>query len=178
MRNTSGDISRVQPTLSNITPISTYKEVLSTTAFANEDTIERNVVYGTRDDVHQFAADVDIVVFGVAKNVNACQIATYAERHGIKVLNCELITTWAEARSNTFKLTIKAHQTEKVLSNEIWPYGVGVRRFKNQKGSVPNKKSDVDKLSKERKSKPVTKYYLVQYGLSIPNCWTKSIFKL
>ena len=117
--------------------IRTYKEALSATGFANGET---NVVYGTRDDVHQFAADVDIVVFGVAKNVNAYQIATYRERHVIKVLNCELITTWAEARSNSFKVTIKAYQTERALSNEIWPYGVGVRRFRNQKGSARNKK--------------------------------------
>ena len=131
--------------------IRTYKEALSATGVASGET---NVVYGTRDDVHQFAADVDIVVFGVAKNVNAYQIATYTERHGIKVLNCELITTWTEARSNSFKVTIKAYQTERALSNEIWPYGVGVRRFRNQKGSARNKNSsNMEKQSKDRKSK-------------------------
>ena len=47
------------------------------------------------------AADVEIVVFGVAKDVTCYQIATYAEEQGIKIINCELLTSWSEARSNT-----------------------------------------------------------------------------
>ena len=82
---------------------------------------------------------MEVVVFGVAKNVSSYQIATYAEKQGIKIINCELLTKWTEARSNTFKLTIKAHHTEIALSNSIWPCGVGVRRFKRKKDTAYKK---------------------------------------
>ena len=100
---------------------------------AHEDLMETNAVYGTKQDACYLAADVEVVVFGVAKNVSNYQIATCAEKQGIKILNCELLTKWTEARSNTFKLTIKARQAELTLSSSIWPCGVGVRRFKRKK---------------------------------------------
>ena len=79
---------------------------------------------------------MQIVVFGVAKDVSSYQIATYTEKQGIKIINCELLTKWAEARSNTFMLTIKAQQMEKALSDSVWPCGVGVRRNKQNKGTT------------------------------------------
>ena len=99
---------------------------------------EKSVVYGTKYDTSLAAADVEIVVFGVAKDVTCYQIATYAEEQGIKIINCELLTSWSEARSNTFKLTVKANQTETALCESVWPFGVGVRRFRQQKGNPAN----------------------------------------
>ena len=96
---------------------------------------EKSVVYGTKDDTSLTAADVEIVVFGVAKDVTCYQIATYAEEQGIKIINCELLTNWSEARSNTFKLTVKANQTKTALCESVWPFGVGVRRFRQHKGN-------------------------------------------
>ena len=99
---------------------------------------EKSVVYGTKHDTSLTAADVEIVVFGVAKDVTCYQIATYAEEQGIKIINCELLTSWSEARSHTFKLTVKANQTETALCESVWPFGVGVRRFRQQKGNPAN----------------------------------------
>ena len=75
------------------------------------------------------------MAFGVAKDVTCYQIATYAEKQGIKIVNCELLTSWEEARSNTFKLTVKATQAKTTLTKEVWPLGVGIRRFTKQKGN-------------------------------------------
>ena len=105
--------------------------------------METNAVYGTKQDACYLAADGEVVVFGVAKNVSNYQIATYAEKQGIKILNCELLTKWTEARSNTFKLTIKARQAKLTLNSSIWPCGVGVRRFKHKKGTVYKKDPNV-----------------------------------
>ena len=77
------------------------------------------MVYGTNQDTSLTAADVEIVAFRVAKDVTCCQIATYAEKQGIKIVNCELLTSWEEARSNTFKLTVEATQANTTLTEEV-----------------------------------------------------------
>ena len=101
-----------------------------------------SVVYGIRHNTSFSAADVEIVLFGVAKEVTTYQITTYAEKQGIKVLNCELLTKWNKAHSNTFKLTMKAQHADIALTNSIWPYGVGVRRFKRKKSTrITNKET-------------------------------------
>ena len=42
--------------------------------------------YMEQNMMHVFlAADVEVVVFGVTKNVSSYQIATYAEKRGIKI---------------------------------------------------------------------------------------------
>ena len=96
---------------------------------------DKGVVYGTKQDTSLTAADVEIVAFGVAKDVTCYHIATYAEKQGIKIVNCELLTSWEEARSNTFKLTVKATRAKTTLTEEVWPLGVGIRRFTKQKGN-------------------------------------------
>ena len=52
-----------------------------------------------------------------------------------------MLTSWDEAKSNTFKLTVKATQAETALSDEIWPLGVGIRRFTKQKVNASNNNS-------------------------------------
>ena len=37
------------------------------------------------------AADVDIVIYGVAKNVIGAQVSNYIEQKGVTVLNCSLL---------------------------------------------------------------------------------------
>ena len=100
---------------------------------AHEEIMETNAIYGTKPDAYFLAADAEVVVFDVAKNVSSYHIATHAEKQGIKILICEFLTKWTEARSNTFKLTIKARQAELTLNNSIWPCGEGVRRFERKK---------------------------------------------
>ena len=46
------------------------------------------------------------------------------------------------------KLTIKAYYAEKALNNSLWPVGVGVRRFKQRKGSV--RKNDTRKTGQQK----------------------------
>ena len=88
--------------------------------------MEANAVYGTKQDACYLATDVEVVVFGVAKNVSNYQIAMYAEKQGIKTLNCELLLS----------LQLKHAKQELTLNSSIWPCGVGVRRFKCKKGTV------------------------------------------
>ena len=64
------------------------------------------------DNTSFYAADVEIVLFGVAKEVTTFQVTKYAEKQGIKVLNCELLTKWNKAHSITLKLTMKAQHAD------------------------------------------------------------------
>ena len=50
--------------------------------------------------------------------------------NGLQVKNCILLTKYEGARSNTFKISIKAADYEKATNPDIWPDKVGVRRYK------------------------------------------------
>ena len=78
-----------------------------------------------------FAADVDIVAYNVAKNINSLDLKYWLSQNGITVKNCTLLTTSEDARSLTYKITIDPKDYEKATTDaSIWPYQVGVRLFK------------------------------------------------
>ena len=124
----------------------TYKDAVSNNITSNGRNVgivpTSGITYGSRPDESNLAADVDIVVFGVDMNVSRDDVANYAMRYGIKVMKCELLTKWENARSNTFKLTINPKHVERALSSSIWPDGVGVRRFKTRILSTRNDGND------------------------------------
>ena len=98
------------------------------------------MLYGTSQYTSLLAVDTEILFFGVAKEISNETITTYAKNHGVQLLNSELLTKWPQARSNTFKLTMRPRYAETALKESTWPHGVGVRRFKRKKGT-PNKVS-------------------------------------
>lgn len=66
-----------------------------------------------------FAPDVDLVLFGVSKDASEEQLKSYVEGKGLDVIKCELITTWTEARTHSFKLTIKAKDLRKAQTGHF-----------------------------------------------------------
>ena len=77
------------------------------------------------------SSDIDLVTYGVAKHVTALQLSKFVQDRGLDILDCVLLTKYDGARSLAFKVTIKAMDFEKSKNVDIWPYGVGVRRFKH-----------------------------------------------
>ena len=77
------------------------------------------------------SSDIDLVAYGVAKHVTALQLSKFVQDRGLDILDCVLLTKYDGARSLAFKVTIKAMDFEKSKNVDIWPYGVGVRRFKH-----------------------------------------------
>ena len=75
------------------------------------------------------AADIDLVVSGVAKDVTAIQVSQFIEAKGIKVLDCVLLTKYEQARTLSYKITIKARDYGKSQNLSMWPYRVRVRVF-------------------------------------------------
>ena len=98
-----------------------------------------NLLHGTADSNNTLAADVSLVAYGVAKDASADLLKTFLENKGIKVISCENLTTWNQARTHCYKVTIKASEFEKATKPEVWPYRVGVRLFKQFR----EKKEDV-----------------------------------
>ena len=98
-----------------------------------------------RRDSGFMAADTDILVFGVSKDIDAQTIITYAEKQDIHPVNCELLTKWDQARSLTFKLTIKSRDFEKASCPSTWPYRIGIRTFQRFKGNSSSREVQTPK---------------------------------
>ena len=76
------------------------------------------------------AADVELVATGVSRDATADQLATFLHSKGVEVVDVALLTTYENARTNTFKVKIKASQYSKAMSPDVWPFRVGVRHYR------------------------------------------------
>ena len=93
-----------------------------------------NLLTGTavcNDRNTTLSSDVDLVAHGVAKNVTALQLSKFVQDRGVDLSDCTQLTKIEGARSLAFKVTIKPNDFEKCMNAEIWPYGLGLRRFKH-----------------------------------------------
>ena len=79
------------------------------------------------------AADVELVATGVSKDASEGQFKEFMTGKGIEVLEIMKLTTYEHARTNTFKITIKASQYAKAMDPDIWPLRVGVRHYRQPK---------------------------------------------
>ena len=78
------------------------------------------ILHGSAEDnsgdsnENSLAADVSLVAFGVAKDASTEKLKGYLEKKGLKVVNCELLTKHVnEARTHSYKVTVKASEFEK-----------------------------------------------------------------
>ena len=97
-----------------------------------------------------FAADIDIVAFNVNKNISAMDMRSWLSQRGINVKDCKLMTTAEDARSLSFKITIDPKDYQKATTDaSVWPYQVGVRRFKRFNQS----RLDTDRKRKDERDR-------------------------
>ena len=54
---------------------------------------------------------------------------------GINVTGVKKLTTYEQARTNTFKVSIKASDYDKAIKPEVWPLRVGVRLFRQKRST-------------------------------------------
>ena len=97
------------------------------------------------------SADVTLVAAGLSKEATASQLETFVNSKGLRVTSCTLLTDHEknpDARSNTFKVTIKADDYDKALDEKMWPYRVRVRLFKHfRKKQEDTQKKQMEELS-------------------------------
>ena len=75
-----------------------------------------------RDDAEEIlAADVELVATGVSRDVTSEQLKNIIVTKGIDVLEIVKLTTFEQARTNTFKIKIRAAQYNKAMNRDIWP---------------------------------------------------------
>jgi hypothetical protein len=71
-----------------------------------------------------------LVAYGVSKDATEEQLKAFISSKGIGVTSVTKLTTFESARTNTFKVSIKAADYDKALKPEVWPLRVGVRPFR------------------------------------------------
>ena len=69
------------------------------------------------------ASQIDLVVYGIPKNINAGQLLRHVRKGGINILNCVKLTTFEGAKSFAFKVTIDGCDFEKSKYANVWPKG-------------------------------------------------------
>ena len=84
---------------------------------------------GKDDTEEMLCADIDLVVVGVSKDARKEQLKDFIMNKGICVLDIEKLTKAEEARTNTFRVKIKASEYDKAMNPDVWPYRVGVRHY-------------------------------------------------
>ena len=92
-----------------------------------------NLLQGTAlgtDGKETLSSDIDLVTYGVTKNITAIQLSNFMQNKGLNAIDCVLLTKYNGARSLTFNITIKATDFEKAKDPDIWPYRIGLRYYK------------------------------------------------
>ena len=86
----------------------------------------------------ELAADVSLVASGVSRDATPDQLKEFLTSKGLRVTGIELLTNFRieEARSFTYRISIKAADYEKALNADIWPHRVGVRLFRNKRNFI------------------------------------------
>ena len=80
----------------------------------------------------EFSADAHLVVRNVAKHITTTDLYNWLAERAVFIKDCKLLTTSEEARFLSFKLTVSSKDYDRLMKDAtMWPYGVGVRPFKN-----------------------------------------------
>ena len=98
-----------------------------------------NILQGTGVDETEgsLSADVELVAHGIRKDTTGVQVSQYLMNKGLGIKSCDLLTKYSGARTLAYKITIRKSDLEKASAPDMWPSGVGVRKFKyfhNQRG--------------------------------------------
>ena len=94
----------------------------------------------SENDNESLSADVQLMAYGIAKNVTGIQLSHWLEEKRLHVASCDLLTKYEGARSLSYKIAIKSSDYEIATNPEVWPLRVGVRLFTyfNNQNSVRN----------------------------------------
>ena len=113
-----------------------------------------NLLHGTADSSNTLAADVSLVAYGVARDASAQQLKEFLESKNINVIECKNLTTWDQARTHCYKVTIKASEYEKATKPDVWPYRVGVRLFKQFREKRENENPSWNAQTRNENNQP------------------------
>ena len=100
------------------------------------------LIYGKSKNINEdevyLAANVNLVASGVSKDAFADQLNEFLKQKGLNTVAIEKLTQHPDARTNTFKITVKPADYENALNPNIWPYRVAIRHFKPKRFQPQN----------------------------------------
>ena len=167
----------VPPTIS----LATIKlALLAPSSKPNTKKTTNETLYGTaqgQTNDLQLAADIHLVAKGVGKQVTAIRLAEFLESRGMKVVDCELLTTYENARSLSYKVTIKASDYVKSRDPATWPYRVSVHPYRIRR-EFGFKQVDREFKRKEPDSRNNRQYNRDNENLSNPSAKLQTINNL
>ena len=114
-----------------------------------------NVLHGTafNNEGCTLAANVELVAYGLGKDVTSIQLSNFLQDKGIDIIDCQLLTKFEGARSLSFKITVKPQHFEKVKDPSLWPYRVGMRLYKHfNSGNKMNNITGTKNIRNQNKS--------------------------
>ena len=80
-----------------------------------------------------FAAPVDLFVFNVNKEITEEGIISYMkDTKGLEIVECSKVSH-TDARTQSFRVKVKAEDYDKALNGDTWPYRVRVRVYRHFK---------------------------------------------
>ena len=103
---------------------------------------DRRTVYGTRQhETPRGAKNINFFVFRVDKKNPQRTLRLVCQRY----TKCNCCVSHADARSKSFKVSVKLQDKDKILSSDFWPAGVACRLFyeKRVNGNAPSRRSSV-----------------------------------
>ena len=111
-------------------PMNNQRNILST---------DERVIQGT----------VDLVIKGLNVDVTGEDLTGFLQRKGVDIKECNLLTTFSDAKTLAYKITIDADKQNVVSDPSTWPENVNVQLYKQRRRNSlsPVKKSTGNKRS-------------------------------
>ena len=115
---------------SRSSPMNNQRNILST---------DERVIQGT----------VDLVIKGLNVDVTGENLTGFLQRKGVDIKECNLLTTFSDAKTLAYKITIDADKQNVVNDPSTWPENVNVQLYKQRRrnSASPVKKSTGNKRS-------------------------------
>ena len=80
-------------------------------------------------------AKIDLVIKGLSVDVTGEKLSGYLQSKGIAINECNLLTTFNNARSLAYKITVGEENKDVVCDPSLWPENVIIQSYKQRRRS-------------------------------------------
>ena len=105
-------------------------------------------------DVNATKATRDLVIKGLNVDVTGENLSGFLLTKGVEIMQCTLLTTFSDAKSLAYKVTIDMDKQNVVMDPSIWPENVRIQPYKQKRR---NSTSPLKKSSGNKRNVKVTK---------------------
>ena len=84
-------------------------------------------------DVNATKATRDLVIKGLNVDVTGENLSGFLLTKGVEIMQCTLLTTFSDAKSLAYKVTIDMDKQNVVMDPSIWPENVRIQPYKQKR---------------------------------------------